>query len=159
MPGSNFVLLILPNRKGRMKVWVIHKLENWCLMRAAGIFLEVINAMPTASAYFRFETSHPETTIATTLVAEGRCVSFTKTASFPSFLSSPGATKGPATWRLQRHREADRSHTRNSSAVLPAGITGLRPPGRFASFQPGEPEAPLLTANLLRRPGGSVELS
>ena len=36
----NFVLLILPNRKARIKVWEIHKLENWCLMRADGIFLE-----------------------------------------------------------------------------------------------------------------------
>lgn len=25
-----------------MKVWVIHKLENWCLMRADGIFLEAM---------------------------------------------------------------------------------------------------------------------
>lgn len=36
----NFVLLILPNRKARIKVWEIHKLKNWCLMGADGIFLE-----------------------------------------------------------------------------------------------------------------------
>lgn len=94
MSGSNFVLLILPNRKGRIKAWVIHKLENWCLMRADGISLEVIMQCQQRLAYFCFETSQPGTTIATTLVAEGRCLPFTKTASFPPFMSSPRPPRG-----------------------------------------------------------------
>lgn len=133
MSSSNFVLLILPNRKGRIKAWVIHKLENWCLMRADGISLEVIMQCQQRLAYFCFETSHPGTTIATTLVAEGRCLPFTKTASFPPFMSSPRPPRGQP-HGVCRCTDSDKSHRRNSSTVLPAWISGLSPPGRFASF-------------------------
>lgn len=122
-----FVLLILPNRKGSIKVWVIHNQKTgvwWKLMVSWG------NTMPTALGWFCFETSHAGTTIATALVAEGRCLSFTKTASCPTVYVISWATKGPATWCLQLQREADNSHSKNSSTVHPAQITG-----HFPSFQ------------------------
>lgn len=80
----------------------------------------------TFSLHF-LSTSLPGTTIATALVAEGRCLPFTKTASFPALYVISWATKGPATWCLQMGREADNSHTRHSSTVLPACVTGRSP--------------------------------
>lgn len=93
----------------------------WYLLRS--------HAMPTELAYFCFKTSHPGTTIATALVEEGRCLSFTKTACLPTLYVISQATKGPATWCLQMQREANDSHTTNSSGVLPAWITELFPSG------------------------------
>lgn len=112
-----------------MKVWVIHKLENWCLMRADGIFLEVMQCQQNWPTFVLKPPILEPQLLTLRWQKEDVYSSQRLHACLPTLYVISQATKGPATWCLQMQREANDSHTTNSSSVLPAWITELFPSG------------------------------